>query len=123
MGFRGSRAVQPPELTPPWTFTSDSSSHERFKQTYQGSRTFLTAKEDCLVLAPFPLDPSRKREFECSETEELQEPGGNGSSGCEHLTARALRPVRAVPTLSGRRMGCSTQGTAPAEEMEQQGKA
>lgn len=37
-------------------------------------------------------------------TEELQEPGGDGSSGCEHLTLGALRAVRAVPTLSGWRM-------------------
>lgn len=35
------------------------------------------------------------------------------------LTSRALR---AVLTLSGWRMGCSTLGTAPVEELEQQGK-
>lgn len=48
-------------------------------------------------------------------TEELQEPGGSGSSGCEMLTPRALR---AMPTLSGWRTGCTTLGTAPVEELE-----
>lgn len=63
MGLRGRGAVQPSELTPPWTSTNDSSSHGRFKQTYQDSRTFLMAKEDRLVLALFPLELSRKQEF------------------------------------------------------------
>lgn len=78
--------MQPLELAPPGTSTSNSSSHRRFKQTQQESRTFLMAREGWLVLAPFPPDPSENRS--CSAlTEELQEPGGDGSSGCEHLTS------------------------------------
>ena len=52
-------------------------------------------------------------------TEELEAPSGEARSGCEHL---ACHGRGAVPAQSGWRTGCTSQGTAPAEELEQQGR-
>lgn len=62
MGLRGRGAVQPPELTPPWTSTSDSSSPE-IQANLPGQQNIPY----WFVLAPFPLDPSRKQEFQCCD--------------------------------------------------------
>lgn len=84
----------PPETAP---VTEDSSKPTR------AAEHSLWQRRTGLFWPHFLWIPQEKKGFSAL-TEELQEPGGDGSSGCEHLTLGALRAVRAVPTLSGWRM-------------------